>query len=405
MRKGPPVHHTPTSVRIGILVPVAAAVACAGFAFALVPTVRSDWAVAGLILVAAIGQAEITRRTRRLDSPAVATAAAWSLAAAVAVHLTAAVAVVVVLGAYRYLRDKTGDAGVLACSLVAAHFAVASGTWATPSPHADSSGVVAVLGAVIAYFLASHVLSAALGDRHVSLAGLGLEVALLTVGGIVGALATTAPVAVLAAVPVVVMLHGAALTPQLETDASVDQKTGLAVAAAWEARAERVFAEGGPVGVLMIDLDHFKRVNDTYGHRAGDDVLGAVGACLRSQLRHSDFGGRFGGEEFTVLLPGADIMDTMATAERMRVAIGQLRITTVDKLGHHTVVAGVTASVGAATNPHHGTTVRDCLRIADSHAYQAKKQGRNTVVGIGTENLYSQGKPTGGSATDVADRG
>jgi len=141
------------------------------------------------------------------------------------------------------------------------------------------------------------------------------------------------------------------------------------------------------VGVLMIDLDHFKRLNDTYGHRAGDDVLAAVGACLRSELRNSDLGGRFGGEELTVLLPGVDVVEIMTTAERIRAAIAELRVATVDKQGHHTVVTGVTASIGAAAHPHHGPTVDDCLRVADSNVYQAKEQGRNTVVGIDTENV------------------
>jgi len=393
--------HTPTTVRIGFLVPLAGAVVFACAALTLAPVSRTDWAVAGLILAAAVVQAEITRRTRT-GAPVLATTSAWAMAAAIAVHVAPAVGVVVVLSAYRRLRDKSGgtDAGVLACSLVAAHF-VAS--WRTPHLEANTRGVLVIVAAVVAYLVVCHVLVA----RRVSVTDLGLEAALLTVGAVAGALAVQAPLAVLAAIPVVVMLHGAGLSEQLEADASVDQKTGLAVAAAWEARAEQVFATSPAAGVLMIDLDHFKRLNDTYGHRAGDDVLSAVGACLRTQLRHADFGGRFGGEEFTVLLPGADIMDAMATAERIRLAIADLRVTTVDKLGRHTVVSGVTASIGAAAHPHHGATVRDCLRIADSHAYQAKQQGRNTVVGIDTEKTYlpNPGKPAGGPATGVAERG
>jgi diguanylate cyclase (GGDEF)-like protein len=310
---------------------------------------------------------------------------------------------VVVLTVYRWGRVGTlaRDAGVLACSLVAAHFAASFGAWATPTLQADTVGVLAVVAAGAAYLAAHHALSMSIRG-----ADLGLEAALVVAGAVVGAVAS--PFAVLAAVPVVVMLHSAGLTKVLETEAFLDKKTGLATAASWQTAAERVFADPAPAGLLMIDLDHFKRLNDTYGHRAGDDVLGAVGACLRSSLRHSDLAGRFGGEEFTVLLPGADMMDTMATAERIRTAIEALRVTTVDKHGRHTVVTGVTASIGAAARPHHGTTVRDCLRIADNHAYQAKGQGRNTVVGIDTETSYNpatQTNPPGGPATTVAERG
>lgn len=316
------------------------ALAVAAGAAALVPVDGRDWLLAGTILAAGIVQTEITRRTRR---EVAATVLVWAVAAVVAVHLTLAVAVVVALVAYRWRRAGARDA------------------WRA--------------------------------------ADLGLAAALVVTGALAGALGS--PLAVLAAVPVVVMLHSAGLTRQFETEAAVDQKTGLATAAAWQAHAERVFAEDGAAGLLMIDLDHFKRLNDTYGHHAGDDVLAAVGACLRSQLRHADLAGRFGGEEFTVVLPGADMMAAMATAERIRTAIAALRVTTVDNRGRHTVITGVTASIGAATRPHHGTTVRDCLRIADGHAYQAKRQGRNTIVGIDT----TESNPPGGPATSVAERG
>jgi diguanylate cyclase (GGDEF)-like protein len=378
---------------------LAGALAFAGVAAAVAPIAGPDWLLAATILAAAIGQAEITRRTRRAGA---ATTAVWSVAAAVSVHLTLAVAVVLVLTVYRWGRVGVlaRDAGVLAGSLVAAHFAASFGAWATPTLQADTVGVLAVVAAGAAHLAAHHALSLSLRGTD-----FGLAAALVITGAVVGAVAS--PFAVLAAVPVVVMLHSAGLTKVLETEASLDQKTGLATASSWQAAAERVFAETVPAGLLMIDLDHFKRLNDTYGHRAGDDVLSAVGACLRSSLRQTDLAGRFGGEEFTVLLPGADMMDTMASAERIRLAIAALRVTTVDKRGRHTVVTGVTASIGAAAHPHHGATVRDCLRIADNHAYQAKRQGRNTVVGLDTETSYqpAQTNPPGGPATTVAERG
>lgn len=376
--------------RLAVLLTVTGALVVAGFAAAVAPLAGRDWLLAGAILAAGVAQAELTRRR-----PVAVTAVAWSTAAAVATHLTLAVAVVLVLAGYRWARFRTPvwHAGALAMSTVAAHFAVSLGAWATPG----RPDVLAVAGAGAAVLVAYHALTLRGKD-------IGLTAALVATGAIAGALVS--PLPVLAAVPVVLMLHNAGLTRQLETEASVDKKTGLATAAAWQAAAERAFTSEAAAGVLMIDLDHFKRLNDTYGHRAGDDVLAAVGACLRSELRNADLAGRFGGEEFTVLLPGADMMDTMATAERLRLAIAALRVTSVDQRGRHTVITGVTASIGAATRPHHATTVRDCLRIADGHAYQAKRQGRNTVVGINTETAYQPTtNPPGGPATTVAERG
>jgi diguanylate cyclase (GGDEF)-like protein len=411
-QKGFPVHDTPALVRIGLLLPLAGGMVSAGAAAAVVPTTTSDWATAGTILAAAVAQVEITRRTqpvRRDESaPTTATAMAsvWSLAAAIAVHLTLAIALMLVLHIYLYLRAKRDNpddrdplfafarnAGVTACSLIAAHFVASSGAWTTASPHADTGGVLMIAAAGIAHLAVNHALTMAEGFlRHRRLVlgraeDLGLEAALLTVGAIAGALASSELLAVLVAIPVIVTLHTGAHTRELEDDASLDKKTGLATAATWQANAERVFQDQRPAGVLMVDLDHFKRLNDTYGHHAGDDVLAAVGACLRSQLRQADLGGRFGGEEFTVLLADTNIIDTMTTAERIRVAISELRVDTVDNHGRHTVITDVTASIGAATYPHHGATVDDCLRVADSHVYEAKQQGRNMVVGIDLENL------------------
>jgi diguanylate cyclase (GGDEF)-like protein len=223
------------------------------------------------------------------------------------------------------------------------------------------------------------------------LSDIGLDAALLVIGAITGVLMTGTFIVVLATIPVVVTLYSAATAQQLEGDAFVDQKTGLANAASWQAYADRAVADVDhrEIGVLMVDLDKFKVLNDTYGHRAGDDVLAAVGECLRAGLRQADLGGRFGGEEFTVLLPDTNVIETIAIAERVRIAIEALSVTAIDKDGSHVVISDVTASIGAATYPHHGATIQDCLRVADNYVYQAKHQGRNTVVGINTENIVS----------------
>lgn len=396
----------------GLLVlPAGAAV----FAGLTVPFEIDDVARAGAILAAAVVTTELMRRMpavrRHASEPhaALTMNSVWSVAAAVSMHLTLAIALVLVLCAYRQPRERDEprhtfavDAGTITWSLIAAHFAVTSGAWATPSPHVDTGGVLALaaaVGAHLAVYYTFATVGHAVRDRRLTLASfacaenLGLEAALLSVGAMTGVLMTGTLIVVAAAVPVVAALYSAAMTEQLEGDAFVDQKTGLANAVSWQAQVDRVVADAAQerreIGVLMVDLDRFKRLNDTYGHRAGDDVLGAVGECLRAQLRQDDLGGRFGGEEFTVLLPDTNVVDTMAIAERIRVAIEALRVTTVDKNGEHVVISDVTASIGAATYPHHGSTVQDCLRVADNYVYQAKHRGRNSVAGIDTENISS----------------
>jgi diguanylate cyclase (GGDEF)-like protein len=140
--------------------------------------------------------------------------------------------------------------------------------------------------------------------------------------------------------------------------------------------------------VLVIDLDHFKAVNDRHGHLAGDEVLAAVADALRGEVRERDLVGRFGGEEFVVLLgplgpeeEGAT--ELAAVAERIRSRIAALRVQMPTPDGPLTV-GGLSASVGAALYPEHGRDVRSLLHVADTALYAAKRAGRN-VVRMGTQ--------------------
>ena len=336
-----------------------------------------DWTLACALLVAAIVEAEVTRRVltgRERPDVRTATVPAWAFAGAVALPLVLAAGLALAVCAYRDLRRKAVDPvawGIAGCSVAATHHLAALPGLDPVVSAAVAAAACLVLGRA----------TDAVRDRR-GLADLGVDGSLLAAGALVGVFAPGSVLVVLAGIPVVVMLTSADLSRQLADEAAVDQKTGLATAAAWQDHAERACSGAERAGLLMVDLDHFKRLNDTYGHRAGDDVLAAVGACLRSQLREPDVAGRFGGEEFTVLLPGADAGDTMAAAERIRAAIARLRVTTVDKLNDHAVITGVTASIGVAVRPADGATADACLRIADANVYRAKQRGRNTVVGV-----------------------
>jgi len=130
--------------------------------------------------------------------------------------------------------------------------------------------------------------------------------------------------------------------------------------------------DGAPLAVLMLDLDHFKRINDAHGHARGDLVLQQTTRAMQSALRAGDIVGRFGGEEFVVLLPGADLKQAMGAAERCRAAVQEMKIPNAPYLA-------VTASVGVAAFPEHGEALDALLKASDTAMYKAKANGRNRI--------------------------
>jgi diguanylate cyclase (GGDEF)-like protein len=127
-----------------------------------------------------------------------------------------------------------------------------------------------------------------------------------------------------------------------------------------------------PLGVLMLDLDHFKRINDAHGHARGDLVLKQTTHAVQSTLRAGDIVGRFGGEEFVILLPGADVKQATGAAERCRAAVETMKIPDAPYLS-------VTASVGVAAFPDHGEDLDGLLKASDRAMYAAKAHGRNRI--------------------------
>jgi diguanylate cyclase (GGDEF)-like protein len=131
---------------------------------------------------------------------------------------------------------------------------------------------------------------------------------------------------------------------------------------------------GLPLSALLLDLDHFKQINDTYGHGPGDEVLATVGEAIRSTVRESDFAGRYGGEEFVVLLPDTDLDAAMIVAEKIRKAVAGIQITAVDRR--------ITTSVGVASLPLHAHDTATLIRAADRALYTAKANGRNRTEAV-----------------------
>jgi two-component system cell cycle response regulator len=142
------------------------------------------------------------------------------------------------------------------------------------------------------------------------------------------------------------------------------------------ALVERAAAGGDPVAALMIDIDHFKKINDTYGHDVGDEVLREFAARLASNVRAIDLPCRYGGEEFTVIMPGASIEAAERVAERIRlhVAGAPFRVAAGSELLNVTISIGVAASMGEHDTPE------ALIKRADEAVYEAKAGGRNRVI-------------------------
>ncbi|HEY8338899.1 MAG TPA: GGDEF domain-containing protein [Egibacteraceae bacterium] len=134
------------------------------------------------------------------------------------------------------------------------------------------------------------------------------------------------------------------------------------------------------LSLVILDIDHFKQVNDTYGHQAGDDVLVEVARRIRDSVRIPDVVARYGGEEFVVLLPGTGLEGAVATAERIRRAIGSTPIPMTRGFEDQPEGLRVSASLGVASFGVHGRTVSSLLRSADAAMYTAKTSGRDRVV-------------------------
>ena len=137
-------------------------------------------------------------------------------------------------------------------------------------------------------------------------------------------------------------------------------------------RAERLHRS---VAVIMLDIDHFKRFNDTFSHEAGDTLLRELGGFLKQQIRAGDFACRYGGEEFVLILPEISLDDLRQSAERLREKIKGLHIQYVGER-----LETITLSLGIALFPEHGATGKAILHAADEALYEAKHQGRDRVV-------------------------
>lgn len=191
----------------------------------------------------------------------------------------------------------------------------------------------------------------------------------------------TNPFSIAFAAPFVTLLQRSSRHAQLVNDTRLDSKTRLLNAATWEreagAEVTRATRTSTPLAVALIDIDNFKSVNDTYGHLAGDRALRAISSTIKIFLREYDLVGRFGGEEFSLLLPQTGVQDARRVAERIRAHIAETPIEVADKAGSETI--SLTVSIGVAALSTTGSQLTELLATADAALYRAKHSGRNQV--------------------------
>lgn len=269
----------------------------------------------------------------------------------------------------------------------------------------DTRSILAFGAAALVYVAINHLLvglalqlarGISLAESRVLTAGSMLpDVIMAGLGCVVAALWMINPAWIVLALSPVVMMYQALMVPQLTVEAQTDAKTGLLNARYFQKAFEREFerAQQGsePLALIMADLDYLRNINNTYGHLAGDAVIGGIGRLIAANVRESDSAGRFGGEEFAIVLPGADRVAATVVAERIRQAIEGASFT----------VPGLpapiraTMSLGIACFPTDAMARTDLHLAADIAVYQAKEQGRNRVVAAAdVPDAVASGLPT-----------
>jgi diguanylate cyclase (GGDEF)-like protein len=409
-----------------VLVEIAAVVLVAleaGFAGFVPP---ADWPLT-LVVLAGAGVASTeaclgVERRRRIDtgSPHIDLSSVWIFAAAALLPGVLTAVVVVVVYSHLYLRAWRGTGEVppykvafsAAAIVLAAQAASLVIGLVPPAERFQSTVGLAVVGlAVVVYAVVNMLLVVVVmvldgppHDLSTFVQVLGrvdeavLEFATLSMGALAaGAMAAFGPAYAVFVLPTLIVLHRTVLVRQLEEAADLDGKTGLLNAAGWHLRATRALRRSeraeAQATVLVLDIDHFKDVNDRHGHLVGDQVLTAVADAVKGEVREEDLVGRFGGEEFVVLLVGldggTDPRAARLVAERIRKRIAGLRVPVLDP-GSPLVVHGLTVSIGGATFPADGSELVDLIQGADTAMYAAKRAGRNTVR-MGVEPVAGAG--------------
>jgi diguanylate cyclase (GGDEF)-like protein len=392
------------------------------------PPTSQDWGRLGMLAAGALAHVQLSRRVeerRRSDGSKrhIDVLSIWTFPAALIlpIPLVAALIALTRIQRHRIARKPPHKALLSAASIMLAGFVAHAIATTGPDPWPGSrwdEGVVVLLAAAVFCTQQVVVVGAAIlleADQRPPLTAVfggaqqWREMYLAISLGIAVALASAHPVLVGLMVGVGVGLNRlvgaradaenqareARRAVQLAHHAAItDSLTGVLNKSGWEDAATRCLhrtrAEGRSYAVALVDLDYFKRVNDTYGHLAGNELLQAVAKVLDAGVRDGDLVGRFGGEELLIALPDADATEAERIAERLLAGIRTIQIPTTRLRGGEPVVITCTASIGIAVS-----TVVTHLDVlvgrADQAMYQAKDSGRDQAVIVGDTHATNVG--------------
>ena len=397
----------PTKVFGYVLAVEAAAVGAAGYTATLLPVTRVDVVRFAIIGACALVYLEVApglvRQAEIMGGPGpyLDFKTVWNFAAVLVLPPVLSTAMMVLTFGYTWIRTWPhagpvqlyrlvfSAATVVLASQVAIAILNTSGHYPGIPPGLGGLAIILVAALVrwmINYGLVVGAIALSGVGLRAALAGLSrnaIEISAIGLAVAVAGLLVSQPALVPGIAAAILVLRRTEFVDQYQRASRTDAKTGLYNAEWWRQLALRELARAGQhgrtVGVLIADLDQFKRINDTYGHPAGDDVLRAVAQALGDEVRReSDVVGRFGGEEFVVLLPGTVHADLLAAAERIRLRVRGTAIDIATATGPDVVT--MTISIGAASYPADGATLDELLVAADTALYVAKAGGRDQSV-------------------------
>ena len=354
-------------------------------------------------LIAVEGARRVENRRRRGGALHKDLAPAWMIAAAVILHPALAILVAVLLRIWWRIRAGkcipyrwAFSTAVHVLGVGAAHAAFTgtrdltgdSGLGLVVSMAAGALALVATDTVLCGLAISLIIPGSSWRETFGGIDDLSTDATAATFGCLLAGASLVSPWFAFVAIPITLTAQRALLLGQLESEAQTDPKTSLSRVDWWRRRTEEMLrtarTQREPMAVLLIDIDHFKQVNDRHGHLVGDEALRAVATILRSAIRAKDVIGRFGGEEFVIALPDTGIDDATVTADRLRNAVaasplaamcaGVLDDPDLDPDTFH-----LTVSIGVAVHPSDGADVDDLLLRADRAMYAAKAAGRNRV--------------------------
>jgi diguanylate cyclase (GGDEF)-like protein len=404
-----PLWSLPRGLATFVLTVIAVDLAAIGIAASFTAITKHDLALFGLLLGCTAASVELTRKAGEPGGVIKDVQGVWELPAAILLPPLYALVVPIVRIALVWLRIRrapvyrrvfSGAAVSLSYGAASVTFHSLSGLMPQDSGETLSRGIIWTLMVAISVLVkevvnktvvmaavkgadpATSIRTQVFGREPLYNDAAEICTGVLVAYGMIGN-----PLLALVALPIVTLLQRSLRHVQLVNDARADSKTGLLNAATWESESTAEIARAvrtrTPLAVALLDIDRFKVINDTYGHLVGDQVLKEIAHTLDGLLRDYDRAGRFGGEEFSLLLPQTRAVDAFRIAERVRANIAGLSIIAPGTTGGERV--HVTVSIGvAALDSGSKREYAELMAAADAALYRAKAGGRDQVQMIST---------------------